>query len=101
MATSATANTPKLTKKPLATSEGEKRAAKGTLKASMDACTNMTMKTLPLVLLNTHVMTMANATANATAITTNLRMSMKPLPPAHSYPGEGHPQALRHLHRLG
>src|SRR5258707_274997 len=42
---------------------------KGRKGASMDACTNMAISTLPLVLLKTHVMTMALAMANRPNLT--------------------------------
>ena len=58
-------------------SEGEKRAPMGILKVSMEACTKMAISTLPFVLLKTHVMTMPKAMA----MTTNLTISRKPLPP--------------------
>src|ERR687885_1839893 len=77
MAMSTIANTPKLTRMMLAKSEGEKRTNKGALKVSMDACTNMAMNTLPLVLLKTHVVTMAKVMA----MTTNLTIARKLLPP--------------------
>src|SRR5919206_2290976 len=77
---STSANNPKLTRMLLAKSEGEKRTPRGKLKVSMDACTNMAINTLPLVLLKTHVVTIAKVMA----MTTNLTMSKKPLPPDDS-----------------
>jgi hypothetical protein len=59
----------------VAMSEGEKRAAMGIVKVSMEACTKIAISTLPLVLLKTHVTTVAKAMA----MTTNLAISRKPL----------------------
>ena len=66
----------------LAISEGEKGTPNRPLKSSMDACTNMAMNTLSLVLLKTHVMT----TAKEMAMMTNLTMAKKSLPPDYAAP---------------
>src|SRR3712207_6077263 len=50
---------------------------RGLPNVSMDACTSMASSRLARVLLNTHLITMANATA----MTTNRTMSRKPPPP--------------------